>query len=316
MRKFDAVVVGDVNIDLVVAGHKGVPLPGQEVYVDSIGMHIGGGAALFGVALAKLGMKLALAGVLGKDYYGQYLLDQLAQHNIDTSKIKISRVNGTGISIALHPETDRSFITYAGSNAELGIGQLDLDSIAEGRHVHLTGYKGSANHDAFVHAAERLQARGVTVSLDTGWDDTGEWYKGIMELASITDILFMNETEAIHFTGSASVEEAIRVLSRHGEHVVVKLGSRGAVAAVKGRSVYRPGYRVNALDTTGAGDCFNAGYVYGYLAGKTPEDCLLYGNACGALSVSAYGGSAGAADLETLERFIAQYAADGREVGS
>ena len=106
-----------------------------------------------------------------------------------------------------------------------------------------------------------------------------------------------------------TVDDAIALLAKHGKHVVVKLGSKGAMAIVDGKRVYHPGFRVEAKDTTGAGDSFNAGYVYGYLMGMEPAECLVYGNACGALSVSAYGGSTGTMDHGAMQRFIAEQTA-------
>ncbi|WP_028608899.1 carbohydrate kinase family protein [Paenibacillus harenae] len=311
MKKFDAVVIGDVNIDLIVAGYGEPPLPGQEVFVENMLTQVGGGAALFSLALAKLGMKLAFHGILGKDYYGQYLLDQFEQSGIDTRSMIFSDKNRTGITIALHPEKDRSFITYAGSNAELSLRRINMKSVTEGRHVHLTGYKGSANHAEFAETVKELKEYGLSISFDTGWDNTGEWYSGILELAGQIDVFFMNETEALHYTGCENVEEAIRLLSKYAGHVVVKLGSKGATAVVNGKTTYHPGFRVKSVNTTGAGDSFNAGYIYGYLTGEEPKKCLEYGNACGALSVGAYGGSTGAADRETIERMIAEHAGSG-----
>ncbi|WP_199617287.1 carbohydrate kinase family protein [Paenibacillus alkalitolerans] len=307
MKTYDVVVFGDANIDLVVAGCNELPLPGQEVFVDNMTMHVGGGAALFALALAKLGLRVAFNGVLGGDGYAEFILDRFRQYGIDTRYIKTSSLHHTGISIAINPEKDRSFITYAGSNAELNVRELDMESVAAGRHVHLTGYKGSRNHDEFVGTIRTLKAKGATVSCDVGWDDTGEWYSGVFEVMGLADVFFMNETEALHYSGCRGMKESVRELARHGGHVVVKLGSKGAVALRGGELLYRSGYAVKAVDTTGAGDSFNAGYMYGYLTGKPVEFCLIYGNACGALSVEAYGGSAGTPDREALAAFVAGF---------
>jgi sugar/nucleoside kinase (ribokinase family) len=309
LKNYDVIVIGDANIDLVVAGCNELPAPGQEVLVQNMTIHVGGGAALFSLALAKLGMKIAFNGVLGEDGFGQFVRDQFSRYGIDTSYIRKSSRN-TGISIAINPENDRSFITYTGSNAELSLQQLDMNSVALGRHVHLTGYRGSQNHSEYLETVKKLKALGVTTSIDVGWDDTGEWYQGIFELMEEVDVFFMNEAEARHYTGCSSAAESILFLAKHSSHIVLKLGSEGAAVSVDGRQAYRSGFSVQVVDTTGAGDSFNAGYIYGYLAGKRPEECLIYGNACGALSVSEYGGSTGTTNIQLLEKFI-----DGR-IGS
>ncbi|MDQ8734717.1 carbohydrate kinase family protein [Paenibacillus sp. LHD-38] len=304
MKTYDAVVIGDANVDLVITGCNELPLPGQEVFVRDMTIHVGGGAALFSITLAKLGKKLAFKGILGKDYYGQYILNQFHRYGIDTSYVKKSDLNQTGISIAINPERDRSFISYAGTNSELQLGQVAIEDLVLSKHVHITGYKGSVNHKEFMAIARELNRSGITVSLDVGWDDTGEWYQGIFELMAWIDVLFMNETEAVHYTGCETIGESIPYLTDKNKNVVVKLGSKGAVSIMNGTATYCSGYNVEVVDTTGAGDSFNAGYIYGFLSGMPVKDCLVYGNACGALSVGAYGGSTGTVDLPTLEQFI------------
>ncbi|MFC5647900.1 carbohydrate kinase family protein [Paenibacillus solisilvae] len=306
MKQYDAIVIGDANIDLVVAGCSDLPRPGQEVLVHNMTLHVGGGAALFSLTLARLGLKVAFNGILGKDGFGQFVRDQLADSGIDTRFIRTSSLNNTGISIAINPEKDRSFITYMGSNAELDLQQLDMNSAALGRHVHLTGYRGSLNHEEYMEMTLRLKALGLTTSLDVGWDDTGEWYTGIFELMKVVDVFFMNEVEAQHYTGCLSVEECMAELSRHSRHIVLKLGAAGAVAAVGGKMMYRSGFEVPVVDTTGAGDSFNAGYMYGFLTGQQTEQCLLYANACGGISVGRFGGSPGSLDRNAMEIFIAE----------
>ncbi|MDR6883637.1 carbohydrate kinase family protein [Bacillus sp. 3255] len=302
--KFDVVVIGDANIDLVVVGCNQIPQPGQEIFVDQMMTHVGGGAALFTISLAKLGLHVAFDGVLGDDGYGHYIREHFTQYGIDTSMIKTSQTSRTGITIAINPELDRSFITYIGSNAELQVGDLDVEQIALGRHVHVTGYRGRRNHDEFVAMARKLKEAGVTLSCDVGWDDTGEWYAGVFELMRYMDVFLMNETEALHYTGFTRVEDSLSYMSGFCRHVVVKLGAQGAVAMKDGLRTVSPGFSVEAVDTTGAGDSFNAGYMYGFLTGLNVETCLLYGNVCGAMSVGAYGGSTGTPDKEGLEAFI------------
>lgn len=307
LRKFDAVVIGDANIDLAVVGGSEVPLPGQEVYVDDVTMNVGGGAAIFTLALAKLGLRVAFNGILGDDLYGRHIREQFSRSGIDTRQIRTSVTQRTGISIAFNPETDRSFITYAGTNKELRMEDLNLEQVSAGRHVHMTGYRGRSNHEPFMAAAKKLKAEGVTLSCDVGWDESGEWDKSIFELMRQFDIFLMNETEAFHYTGFEAIEDSLRLFSQYCGHAVIKLGSRGAAAMQNGKSFRRPAYPVRAVDTTGAGDCFNAGYLFGYLSGMDAETSLKYGNACGALSVEAYGGSTGLPDLAGLEEFIRKH---------
>lgn len=304
MKKYDAVVIGDANIDLVVVGCNEMPAPGEEVFVDQMQVHVGGGAALFTLSLAKLGLKVAFNGVLGKDGDGQYILDEFKKYGVDTQYIRMSERHHTGVSIALNPDKDRSFITYMGTNKEIDLQQLDMRSVDLGRHVHLTGYRGRRNHEDFLATVIKLKSMGVTLSCDVGWDDTGEWYEGIYELMRTIDVFFMNESEALHYTRCSNEADGIALLRQHSSHFVMKLSSKGALACIDGKVTYRSGFKVDAVDTTGAGDAFNAGYMFGFLSNKPVDECLLYGNACGAFSVTNYGGSTGIPDIRTLQEYI------------
>ena len=137
-----------------------------------------------------------------------------------------------------------------------------------------------------------------------GWDSTGEWKKEIYELFPYIDVLFMNETEAIHYGRKETAKEAGSDFAQYCPVVALKLGKEGSIAFADGKMYQKSRYKVEAVDTTGAGDSFNAGFIYGYLSGKTVEECLSCGNACGALSVTALGGNTGFPKEEQLWEFI------------
>ena len=246
VKRFDAIVIGDANIDLVVAGCREIPKPGQEIFVDNMLLHVGGGAALFAISLSKLGSVVAFSGIVGNDGHGRFVQDHFHQYGIDTSLLETSKMFNTGITIAINPEVDRSFISYAGSNQELDVSKLDLERLAAARHVHLTCYRGRRNHEAVVGLAKALQSRGVTVSCDVGWDEHGEWYEGVFELMRHVDVFLMNETEARHYTGLENAEECLRHMSPYSSHIVIKLGEHGAIVLKDGVQYYRPAYSVRS----------------------------------------------------------------------
>ena len=144
---------------------------------------------------------------------------------------------------------------------------------------------------------------------NVGWDSTGEWKPEIRDLFPYIDVLFMNETEAEHYGRKESAEEAAREFARTAGMAVIKMGKKGSIAVKDGTLYQAAPYTVEAVDTTGAGDSFNAGFVYGFLRGKTMEECLKCGNGCGALSVTALGGNTGFPTEEKLEAFIRSYEA-------
>lgn len=305
-KKWDVFVYGDVNIDLVVPEVDRLPAPGTEEDVPVMETFVGGGAALFALGLAKLGLTPVFQGSVGRDMYGTYIRNLFRELGVDDSLLADSDTKKTGISISFTNERDRCFLTYRGTNEGLSLRHMDLDKLPGARHVHVTGYEGATNHAEYFDMLKRIRALGdVTVSFDVGWDMTGIWYEGIFDLLPLIDVLFMNETECLHYTRCDDVEAGARKLAEKAGMAVIKLGKNGSMAVRNGEKTFVPAYRVEAVDTTGAGDSFNAGFVYGFLAGLPMEDCLKCGNGCGALSVTKLGGNTGfpfRAELETWIR--------------
>ena len=304
-KKWDVYVYGDVNIDLVIPNVDKFPLAGQEDVVDIMDTFVGGGAAVFTLGIGKLGLKPVFQGTIGNDCYGDFIRKEFRAQNIDDSLLVTSQDNKTGISISFTNEKDRSFLTYRGTNDEIEISKIALDQVTKARHIHLTSYMGRKNHQAYLKILKKIKQTGdITVSFDVGWDDSGEWYKGIYDLFPYIDLLFMNETEAVHYSGLATAEEAIVDFGKTCPLVVAKLGKDGSIAWSNDQQYEAKAYPVKAIDTTGAGDSFNAGFVYGFLKGKSVEACLSYANGCGALSVTALGGNTGFPVEKQLNQFI------------
>lgn len=300
---FDVLVPGGANVDIVVPGCRAIPPPGREERVGPISIHVGGGGAISAVGLAQLGLKPALWGIVGDDALGRFVEEELVESGV-AAFLERNGAESTGVSLAFNPETDRSFITWDGSCTDFQLDLLPPKLVEASSHVHFTGYRGRPNHDALAAAIEAARSSGCTVSLDTGWDDSGEWYEGFFELAEAVDILFCNGPEAQQFTRSHDVEEALSRLSHLPATCVVKLGAEGSVALREGRICRCPAFSVKVVDTTGAGDSFNAGFLYGFLRGLELEDCLVLGNACGAISVTKAGGATASPDRDELEAFL------------
>jgi sugar/nucleoside kinase (ribokinase family) len=304
-KTYDVLLAGAGNIDIVVSGCNIIPDAEQEVRVPNISFHIGGGTALSGLGMAKLGMRPMITGLIGDDYCGRFIIDELGRHGVATD-IAFSKVQSTGISIAFNPEKDRSFITYDGTVTAFTLNDVKDQLLSEVRHVHITGYNGRSNHEEYLAFVKRAKQARLTVSMDVGWDESGEWYDGIYEVISFVDVFFCNELEALHYSRKSDVKDALSVIADHVPIAVIKLGERGAIAASGGTMLQHPSYRVTVVDTTGAGDSFNAGYLYGYLNGYDLKSCLNFGTACGSFSVTNRGGNAGFPTLAELSAFLAE----------
>ncbi len=316
MKKWDILIYGDANVDLLVQDIAALPPSGEEHLVPSMPMCVGGGAANVLMGAAKLGLRTAFCGVLADDIHGRFVTEEMQKLSADTSLIRISDKHSTGISISFTNRENRCFLTLRGTNEELDVSMLTEDMMRQAGHIHLTGYAGSANHEEYKAILMLIhKMKETTVSMDVGWDDTGEWKKEIVELFPYIDVFFMNETEALHYSRKESVDEALQFFASFGRQVVIKIGSKGSVAGVRNMAegnlqdavidiVQAGPFQVQAVDTTGAGDSFNAGFLYGFVKKASVEDCLTYGNACGALSVTALGGNTAFPDEAGLKAFI------------
>lgn len=304
-KKWDVYVYGDINIDLVIPNIDKFPPPGQEQVTEKMYTYVGGGAALFTMGIGKLGLYPVFQGLIGDDCYGTFIKEELKKTNVDTKLLVTTDREKTGISISFTNENDRSFLTYEGTNQAIDITNIKLDLVNQAKHLHVTGYDGKKNHTKYLEILKEVKKQeNITISFDVGWDDSGIWYEKIYELFSYIDILFMNEVEAIHYSRKENALEAAKQFAKSGPIAVIKLGKKGSLAVEKELVYHADSYTVKAVDTTGAGDSFNAGFIYGFLKGKQIKECLLCGNVCGALSVTSYGGNTSFPTEEQLIQFL------------
>jgi ribokinase len=291
-RDLDVLVLGDVNPDIVVVGAE--PEFGQrEVLVDSIGIMIGGSASIAASAAARLGLRVALVGVVGDDAFGQFVLDALAVRGVDVSQCIVTPGRPTGATVVLARGMDRAILTATGTIADLSPGMIRDDLLERARHVHIGGfYLQSRLRSGAPGLVARAHAAGATVSLDTNWDPSGKWDGGVAGLLREIDLLLPNEAEALGLARSSSVEGAARALQGGGRPiVVVKRGAAGAFAVDEhGAGTAIPAMPIDPIDSTGAGDAFDAGFLAAWLERQPLRDCLRFAAACGALSTRAVGG--------------------------
>jgi sugar/nucleoside kinase (ribokinase family) len=300
-QDLDLVVVGDCNPDVLVLGDDVTPSFGQqEKLVESISMVVGGSAAITAVAAARLGLSVELVAAVGADPAGDFMLGQSSREGVGTAAVAIRDGVPTGMTVALSRGADRAILTAPGAVASLTTQDIPTPLLTRARHVHVSSYflleRSLGAGLAAILAAAR--AAGATTSLDTNWDPAGKWGDDHL-FASLaqTDVLLPNETEALRIADEATLQAAAAALTAAGPRLVVKLGERGALCAdgpVWHRAKLPP---VSPVDTTGAGDCFNAGLIAGLLRGLALHDAAALGCAVGALSTQAAGGTAGCPDL-------------------
>jgi len=298
--EFDVLVLGDCNPDLVVRGGDVVPAFGQaERLVDEAGLTIGGSGAIFACGAARLGLRTALAGVVGDDVFGRYLLGALAERGVDTRGCLVDPHRPTGLSIILSRGDDRAILTAPGTIADLRAGLVDPELLRAARHVHVSSYflQTGIRDDVGDLFAEAHEA-GATTSIDPNWDPSNRWDGGLLALLSQTDCFFPNSAEARLITGIDDIDVAAEALAERGSLVAVKFGQGGGLA-MKGHEVVRAeAVPVEVVDTTGAGDTFDAGFLAGHLRGWPLARSLALAVACGSLSTRGVGGTGAQPTLE------------------
>ena len=308
-RDIDILAIGEINPDIVVFDPDPVPVFDEvERVIGSVHMTVGSSSAIFACGAARLQLAVAFFGVVGADAFGRFMLDAMRERGIDVSACVVDPARSTGATVILTSGRDRAILTEMGT-----IGAMDVDDVPESllgrtRHVH-SGcfYLQETSRDRLPGFFAAARARGITTSFDTNWDPTERWDGGVAEMLGACDVFFPNAVEARRIARTEDVEDAARSLARTGARgrtdggpiVAVKLGAGGALAcSADGPLVRVPALRVEPLDTTGAGDSFNAGFLRAWLDGADLQECLRWGAVAGAISTQRLGGIDGQPTLD------------------
>lgn len=297
-------VVGELNVDIVLSGLVSPPKFGSEVLAQGMEMVLGSASAIFASGIARLGHSVGFVGKIGDDDFGRFCRDALLKSGISTDGLLLSS-RPTGATIVLSTRDDRALVTNLGAIADLGYDDLLANLFHGFRHLHLTSYflQDRLRPD-FPRLMREAKAAGLTVSFDPNSDPAQKWSPEIWEVMAVADVVFVNESEAHALTGTSNTVEALSMLAERTACAVVKQGREGATAVRGTERVHVDTFRVNVVDTTGAGDSFAAGFVHGLLTNRSLSECLRVANAAGALSATGIGGTAAQPDARTLSAFL------------
>lgn len=308
MPRFDVTIAGELNLDLILYGLPEQLPPERELLADRMMVTLGSSSAIVAHNLAALGSRVGFQSRIGDDPLGQIALDRLQQGGVDVSHVR--RVPGsttTGLTVILNHEAWRNILTYPGTIAETCWEDLDLDYLADSRHFHFSSYYLQRSLRPRVgELFQRLKAKGLTISLDTNDDPDDRWEGGLHEILRHVDVFLPNEREACKAMGTEDLEAAIHKLSALVPLVVVKLGRKGALAQRGTQRLVVPTVEVVAVDSVGAGDSFDAGFLHEYTKGSDLQTCLASGNRAGAFSTTRPGGTEAFRDGALLKNFFRQ----------
>ena len=290
---FDLLVIGEINPDLILRGADVTPAFGQvEKLVEDASLTIGASSVITACGAARLGLRVAFIGIAGDDLFGRFMLEAMQARDIDTSACVIDSQLKTGLGIILaRPDGDRATLTYAGSIAALRPEHIYRSMLTQTRHLHVgSTFLLDGLRDTLPTLLATARAEGLTTSVDTNWDPRERWDTG--DLLTHCDLFLPNKVEAERISGQSNTDDAIATLARQIPKVAVKMGDAGALARQGDLVVGRRPLPVHVVDTVGAGDSFNAGFLYGHLHGWSLEQSLQLAVTCGSLSTRAAGGTA------------------------
>ncbi len=305
----EVVVIGDVNPDLVLHGDV-VPRFGQaEQLIDAAELMLGGSGAIVAAGLARLGHSVALIAAVGDDSFASMCLDLLAERGVRVDGVVRRRDSSTGLSVVLS-HGERALLTYPGAIATLGPGDLDPSVLVGAKHVHSASfYLTPLLHETLPTVLAQLRQAGTVVSVDTN-DDPGRRWADLGELLAAADVALPNEAEVVRWSEALAAPGGHDAAWRSAAHqigcfiptVVVKTGAHGGTCVRRGASDVScaPPDGVEPLDSTGAGDSFDAAWISATLRGLAPEIALRWAVTAGSLSTRAAGGTAAQPTLPEL----------------
>jgi sugar/nucleoside kinase (ribokinase family) len=296
---------GNIVCDILVQPVDRV-IPGATIPVERVERHMGGNGSNTAYALGILGARVHLLGSVGADEEGEFVLRRLCSAGVDTSMVGRSAKRTATTIVLVSTDGQRSFLHLFGASADV---EVDPSMFARCgcSHYHLASPFGlPAIRRGKVELLSAARAAGMTTSLDTHWDSLGEWMRDLALCLPLLDLLFLNEDEARMLTGIADPLEAARAVRSAGAAVVLlKRGARGCMALSADGERAVAGYRVETIDSTGAGDCFAGGFLAARERGAAFLEAAEFANAVGALSVSALGATEGLRSYEETRAWIA-----------
>ena len=304
-RPYDIIALGELNVDLLLNRIGGFPEVGKEIFAKDMTLTLGSSTAIFAANAASLGAKVAFLGMVGRDNFGDLVRNSLAERGVDTSLLIESESAATGLTAILNYGNDRANVTYPGVMSKMGVKDIDPELLKKARHVHISSiFLQEQLHKDLLPIVKLVKECGCTVSMDVQWDPDEKWEFDYKEILPYVDVFLPNETEIQCLTGTDSVNKALEVFGDSLNAAVVKMGTQGSLLVRKDgtRRMLPALLNQEVVDAIGAGDSFNAGFIYGYVKGLPLERCQELGNLTGAINTTAAGGTGAFRTREDVER--------------
>lgn len=281
------VSLGDANVDFI-AFTKSLPVKGEETHIQRLEMRAGGSAANFALAASRLDMDSSFIGKVGDDLFGRYLTRCFRDNNVDVSQLQTGDEDLTGmVFCVVTREGERTMFASPGINAYLHPNEVDEDYVKGADALHLSGYAflRETQRSAALKALKAAKKGNLFISLDVGVLAPRKARNIIYSVLRSVNLIFLNDREARWLTGEGPTKAARELLRQGLEVVALKLGSEGCLVLTEQDQISIPAYAVKAVNSTGAGDAFDAGFILGLMEGWDLKKAARFANAVGALKV-------------------------------
>lgn len=286
-------VVGEINVDLVFRDCHAFPQAGKEVLAEDFVVTPGSSAMICAMGLAALGNPVAFIGNAGTDTWGDLCVEAMRSAGIDVSGVNREASLRTGVTASLSTRQDRALVTFAGATATLRAEDVSEVALRDADHLHISSYYlQQALRCGCRQLLEQAHQQGLSTSLDPGFDPREAWADDLLDVLDEVDVFLPNDVELAGISAQASLVSGLRMVSQRSACTVVKRGRLGSVTLEGEHLLEAPAYAVEAADSTGAGDSFNAGFLHAWLRQLPLRECLAWGNGCGSLSTRGVGGTA------------------------
>ena len=305
-KAYDVLVAGELNVDIILNHVRKFPVMGKEVLADQMTITLGSSSGIFASNLSVLGSKVAFAGMLAHDHFGEDIIDTLRKKGVHTDHILFTDKRSTGATIALNFDEDRAMITYPGSMALFSIDHVPENLLRESRHLHVSSIFLSAGLKKDISKLFRTaKSFGLTTSLDPQWDPEERWDLDFRNLLPYVDVFIPNESELRAITGKYDIGEAAAALP-FTNVLVVKRGRDGASLFTAHEHFHQPAFlNERVIDSIGAGDSFDAGFIHRFIQGKSLSECLEFAALAGAVNTTRAGGTTAFENLDLVKEIAA-----------
>lgn len=303
LNEYDVLAPGDYFCDVIFTGMPRFPTLGSEIYCEGVSV-VPGGMLNTVVAMKRLGLRVGWAGALGNDFFSRFIREWAEQEGLDLSLVASLDEPFRRVTVSLPLDAERAFVTFVDPAPNVvKLTRRCLSGIRV-RHLH---FSGLVVDDRLPALLRDCRAGGIEVSMDCQHREQSLAEPLLREILGLLDLFMPNGAEARRLTGTASTDEAAAVLRELAPALVIKEGAAGARCWQGGRCYHAPALPVSVVDTTGAGDVFNAAFIGARLAGAPTAECLRQGTVAGSLSTQAAGGGASAPDRQALKRALARH---------